>query len=65
MPVGQIHEVGELELASIFMLKNVNQLQNVDACLHFLASKCPLTQVAMHCKPNQATYTIGMAMASR
>ena len=30
MPVGSSHKAGELELASIWMLKNVNKLQNVD-----------------------------------
>ena len=38
-------QAGELELASIFMLKNENKLQNAEACLHFLVSKCPLTRV--------------------
>ena len=34
-----------------FELKNVNNLQNVESCLHFLASKCPLTSNGMHyCK---------------
>ena len=52
MPVGYIHKAGELELANIFMLKNVNKLQNVEACLHFLASKYSLTEVGMHYKSN-------------
>ena len=38
MPVGSIRKVGTPELASILMLKNVNKLQNVEACLHFLVS---------------------------
>ena len=60
MPVGSIHKAGELELASILMLRNVS---NVDASLHFLASKCPLTQVGMHYKSNQVAYIIRMAIA--
>ena len=50
MPDGWIRKAGELELASILMLKNVNKLQNVDACLHLLASNCQLTEVSMHYK---------------
>ena len=53
MPVGLIHEAGELELASILMLKNGNKLHNFEACLHFLASKCPLTTVGMDYKSNK------------
>ena len=30
------------------MLKNVNKLQNVEDCLHFIASNFPLTQVGIH-----------------
>ena len=33
--------------------KNVNKLHNFEACLHFLASKCPLTQVGMDYKSYQ------------
>ena len=32
------------------MHKNANKLQNVEACLHFPASKRPLTQVGMSYK---------------
>ena len=35
---GLIHNAGVLELASSFMLINVNRLQNVDACLMFIFS---------------------------
>ena len=54
--VGSIHNAGELELASISMLKNVNKLQNVDASLHFIAYKYPLTQVGMHYKSKHAAH---------
>ena len=47
MPVGYIHKAGELELAGILLLENVDKLQNVETCLHFLAYKCPLTQTRM------------------
>ena len=44
LPVGWIHEAGELELAGILMLRIVNKLQNVEGCLQFRdckqASKC-------------------------
>ena len=52
-------------LASILMLKNVNKLQNVDACLHFLASKCPLTKDGMRYKSNEVAYIIKMTIASQ
>ena len=64
MPVGSIHKAGQLELASILMLANVNKLQSVDACLHLLASECPLTQVGMRYKTNQVAYIIRMRIAS-
>ena len=35
------------------MLKNVNKLHNFEACLHFLASKCLLTQVGMDYNSNK------------
>ena len=65
MPVGQGREADELELASILMLKNVNKLHNSEACLHFLASKCPLTQVGMDYKSNQLAHIIRMRVASQ
>ena len=40
------------------MLKNVNRLQNCEACLHLLASKYPLTQVGMHYKSNQVAHIL-------
>ena len=40
------------------MLKNVNKLQNVEACLHFLASKWPLTQVDINYESNRAAYIL-------
>ena len=45
MPVGSIHKAGELELANILILKNINKLQNANA-------NC----VGMHYKPNQVAY---------
>ena len=45
------------------MLTNVNKLLNFEAfeaCLHFLASKCPLTQVGMHYKSKQVAHIIRM-----
>ena len=33
---GLIYNACQLELASILMLENVNKLQNVEACLHFI-----------------------------
>ena len=62
MPVGWFHKTGELELASILMLKNVNKLQNVDACLHFYS---PLTHVGVHYKSNQLAFIIKMTIASQ
>ena len=38
------------------MLTNVNKLHNFEACLHFLASKCLLTQVGMDYKSNQVAH---------
>ena len=46
-----IHKAGELELAAILMLTNINNPQNVEAYLRFLASKCPLTLDDMRYKP--------------
>ena len=40
-----------LKITVYLMLENVNKLQNIDACLLFLASNYPLnalTQVGMH-----------------
>ena len=51
------------ELANILMLRNASKLQNVDACLHFVAAKFPLTQVGMHYKSNRAAYIIRMTIA--
>ena len=42
LPVGSIHKAGKLS-KHFLLLKCVNQLQTVDACLHFLASKCQPT----------------------
>ena len=42
---GDIRAAGELQSARILMLKNVNRLRNVDACLHFIAAKCTITLV--------------------
>ena len=60
--LSDIHEAGELELASILMLKNVNKFHNFEACLHFIASKCPLPQVGMDYKSNQVAYIIRMTV---
>ena len=65
MPVDYIHNASELELAGILMLKNINNLQNVDAGLHFSASKFPLTQVGLHYKSNQVAYIIWTTVASQ
>ena len=65
MPVGWIREAGELELASVLMLKNVNKLHNFEACLHFLASKCPLAHVDMDYKSDQVVRMVRMTVASR
>ena len=50
------------------MLKNVNKL-SVEACLHSLASKCPLTQGGMHYESNQQSnqvaYVIRMEIVSQ
>ena len=53
MSVGLIRKVGERDLA-----RNVNKLQNVEACFHFLASKCPLTGGGMHYRSNRVTQII-------
>ena len=50
------HKSDEHELTSILMYNNVNKLQNVDACLLILASKCLLIQVGMQYKSNQVAY---------
>ena len=65
MPAGQIREAGELELAGILMLKNVNKLHNFEACLHFIASKCPLNKVGMDYKSKQVAHIIRMRVASQ
>ena len=46
------------------MLKNVNELQHFEACLHFLVSEYLITQVGMHYKSNQVAYIIRKAIAS-
>ena len=61
--VGEIRKRSEFELVSVSMLKTVNKLQHVEARLHFIASKFPLTPVGMHYKSNQLTYIIRMAIA--
>ena len=52
MPSGLIYNACQLESMDVLMLENVNKLQNVEACLHFLASKYSLTQVGIHYKTN-------------
>ena len=47
------------------MLTNVNKLHNFEACLHFLAFKCPLTQVGMDYKSNQVAHIIRVTVASQ
>ena len=47
------------------MLKNVNKLHNFEACLHFIASKYPLTQVGIDYKSNQVSDIIRMTVASQ
>ena len=49
----------------ILMLKNENKLQYFEECLPFLASKCRLTQVRLHCESNKLTYVVRMTLASR
>ena len=52
MPPGLIHNACKLESTGVLMLGNVNKLQHFEACLHFLASKCLLTQVRLPYKSN-------------
>ena len=59
-----MYKAGELELESILMLKNVNKFHNLEACLHFLASKCSPTHVGMDYKSNQVARIIRMTVAS-
>ena len=47
------------------MLKSVNKLQNVEACLHFPASKRPLTEVGMHLRSNQVAYIIRITIGAK
>ena len=49
----------------IKMLNNINKLQNVEACLHFLVLKCPLTQVGMHYKSTQVAHINRVTLASQ
>ena len=50
---GLIYKACFLVLLGTLMLENVNKLQNVEACLHFSASRCSLTQVSLHHESNQ------------
>ena len=59
-----MHNADEFEVESILMLKNINKLQNVDACLHILASNCLLNHVCMHYESNRIACIIRMAIAS-
>ena len=65
MSVGSIREAGELELAGFLMFKNVNKLQNCEACLRLLTSKYLLTQVGMHYKSIQVAHIFKMTVASQ
>ena len=65
MPSDLIYNACQLESTDVSMLENVNKLQNVEACLHFLASKYSLTQVGMHYKSNQVAYLFRMTIASQ
>ena len=47
------------------MLKNVNKLHNLEACLHVLASECSRTQVGMDYKSNQVAHIIRMTVESQ
>ena len=58
MPVGLVHRAGNL------MAKNVNKLQLFEACLHFLASKFPLTQTDMHYKSNQVALILNIIIST-
>ena len=52
----QYHKAGELEQA-FWTLKNVNNFKMLMLVyIHFLASKCPLTQIGMHYKSIQTAY---------
>ena len=53
MPPGLIYNACQLESTGVLMLENVNKLQHFEACLHFRASKCFLTQVRLSYKSNQ------------
>ena len=50
---GLVYNVCHIELASIVMLANVNKHQHFETCLHFVASKCFLTQVCRTSESNQ------------
>ena len=51
---------------SLFLLQNVNKLQDIEACLHIdSVSKSPLIQVGAHYKSNQVAYIIRMTVASQ
>ena len=63
--VGLIYNACQLELSVIFILENVSKHQHFKACLHFLASKCSLTQVRPPYESNQPAYLIRIAVASQ
>ena len=46
------------------MLKNVNKLQNVEVCAHFISSKYSLTEVGMHYESIQLAQIVRMTIAS-
>ena len=50
---GLICNAYRVELADILIIKNVNKHQHFEACLHFLASKCFLTEVRLSYESNQ------------
>ena len=63
---GLIYNACQLELVIILMLENVNKLQSYfEACLHFRASKCLLTQVRLPYESNQLAYIVRMTTESR
>ena len=51
-----------VSLCQLIMLKS-DKLQNAEACLRFLASKCQLTEDGLHYKSNQAACIIRMTTA--
>ena len=48
-----------------FDAKKCKQTLNGEASLHFLASKCPLTQVGVHYESTRVAYIIRMTIASQ